>query len=64
MNESAKRLLMLEVPEEKFIDACIKVVKENEHFVPLYGTGATLYLRPMLLDVGDVDAPKGWIVEI
>lgn len=53
LNNSCKRLLMPEVPEEKFIDACKKVVKANEHFVPPYGTGATLYLRPMVIGVGD-----------
>lgn len=53
MNNSARRLLMPEIPEEKFIDACIQVVKANEHFVPPYGTGATFYLRPYLIGVGD-----------
>ncbi|SFB25939.1 branched-chain amino acid aminotransferase [Clostridium frigidicarnis] len=53
LNNSCKRLLMPEVPEEKFIDACKQVVKANEHFVPPYGTGATLYLRPMVIGVGD-----------
>ncbi|MDO5038240.1 branched-chain amino acid aminotransferase [Clostridium sp.] len=53
LNNSCKRLLMPEVPVEKFIDACIQVVKANEHFVPPYGTGATLYLRPFLIGVGD-----------
>lgn len=53
LNKSCKRLLMPEVPEEKFIDACKQVVRANEHFVPPYGTGATLYLRPMVIGVGD-----------
>lgn len=53
MNESCKRILMPEIPEEKFVDACIQVVKANEHFVPPYGTGATLYLRPFVIGVGD-----------
>ncbi|MCT4593446.1 MAG: branched-chain amino acid aminotransferase [Anaeromicrobium sp.] len=51
-NKSASRLLMPEMPVEKFIDACMQVVKANEHFVPPYGTGATLYLRPFLIGVG------------
>jgi branched-chain amino acid aminotransferase len=42
-----------EVPEDKFIDACLQVVKANEHFVPPYGTGATLYLRPFVIGIGD-----------
>lgn len=53
MNDSVRRLLMPEVPEEKFIDACIKVVKANESWVPPYGTGATLYIRPFVIGVGD-----------
>lgn len=53
MQESCKRILMPEVPTEKFIDACIKVVKANEHYVPPYGSGATLYLRPFVIGVGD-----------
>ena len=53
MNSSADRILMPEVPVEKFIDACMQVVKANEHFVPPYGSGASLYLRPFLIGVGD-----------
>ncbi len=53
LNDSCNRVLMPEVPEEKFIDACIQVVKANEHFVPPYGTGGTLYLRPFVIGVGD-----------
>ncbi len=53
MNASCRRLLMPEIPEYKFIDACVQVVKANEHFVPPYGSGATLYLRPYVIGVGD-----------
>ncbi len=53
LNNSCNRVLMPEVPEEKFIDACIQVVKANEAYVPPYGTGATLYLRPFVIGVGD-----------
>lgn len=53
MQDSCRRILMPEVPVEKFVDACIKVVKANEHYVPPYGTGATLYLRPFVIGVGD-----------
>ena len=53
MNLSADRLLMPRIPEEKFIDACVQVVKANMKWVPPYGTGATLYLRPMLIGVGE-----------
>lgn len=53
MNNSCRKLLMPEIPEEKFIDACMQVVKANERFVPPYGTGGTLYLRPFMIGVGD-----------
>ena len=53
MNESCDKLLMPHVPVEKFIDACMQVVKANEKWVPPYGTGATLYIRPILMGVGD-----------
>lgn len=53
MINSCKRLFMPEVPVEKFIDACVQVVKANEAWVPPYGTGATLYLRPLVIGVGD-----------
>ena len=53
MNKSCRRLLMPEIPVEKFIDAVKKVVKANEAYVPPYGTGATLYIRPFVIGVGD-----------
>ena len=53
MNSSCRRILMAEISEEQFIDACIQVVKANEKFVPPYGTGASLYLRPYLIGIGD-----------
>lgn len=53
MNATADRIMMPHVPEEKFIDACMQVVKANERWVPPYGTGGTLYLRPFLIGVGD-----------
>ena len=53
LNNSLNKLLMPEIPEEKFIDACMQDVKANEHYVPPYGTGGTLYLRPFVIGVGD-----------
>jgi len=45
--DSAKGLLMAPVPEELFREMAIKAVKLNERFVPPYGTGASLYIRPL-----------------
>ncbi|HZK58164.1 MAG TPA: branched-chain amino acid aminotransferase [Clostridia bacterium] len=53
MNESCSRILMPEISEEKFIDACIQVVRANAAYVPPYGSGATLYIRPFAIGVGD-----------
>lgn len=49
--ESAKGLLMEPVPEQLFIDMVKQVVKANERFVPPYGSGASLYIRPLELGV-------------
>lgn len=53
MQRSCRRLLMPEVPTDVFIDAVKQVVKANEHYLPPYGTGGTLYIRPFLIGVGD-----------
>lgn len=53
MQESCRRIMMPEFPVDKFIDACIQVVKANEAYVPPYGSGASLYLRPFLIGIGD-----------
>lgn len=49
---SANGIMMQPVPSELFIEACKKVVKLNEKFIPPYGEGASLYLRPLLIGVG------------
>ena len=54
MEESAKRLEMPVYPKEKFLDAVRKVVRANEEYVPPYGSGAALYLRPFLFATGNV----------
>lgn len=48
MAASCERLEMPVYPEEKFIEAVEKVVKANIDWVPPYGTGATLYIRPYM----------------
>lgn len=53
MNKSLSQLIMPEIPEEKFIKACIEVVKANKDYVPSYESGATLYIRPFVIGVGD-----------
>ena len=48
MYHSAERMEMPPFPKERFIEAVEKVVKANEAWVPPYGSGATLYLRPYM----------------
>ncbi|UNM95048.1 branched-chain amino acid aminotransferase [Ignatzschineria rhizosphaerae] len=52
MNESARRLRMPEIPESLFVEAIKEVVRANEAFVPPYGSGASLYIRPLYIGVG------------
>lgn len=52
LNRSAARSCMAEVPEELFMDALRRVVKANIEFVPPYGTGASMYVRPLLIGTG------------
>jgi branched-chain amino acid aminotransferase len=48
MAMTCERLEMPVFPKERFIDAVLKTVKANEQWVPPYGSGATLYLRPYM----------------
>lgn len=52
LNASASRILIPELPKEKFKEALFTVIKENEEFVPPYESGATLYVRPLLIGTG------------
>jgi branched-chain amino acid aminotransferase len=53
LQKSCRRLLMPEIPEKEFINAVIEVVKANRKHVPPYGSGASLYVRPVIFGVGD-----------
>ena len=48
MADSARRMEMPPFPEERFIEALDAVVRENADWVPPFGTGATLYIRPYM----------------
>lgn len=58
MMNSAKGLEMPLFPKERFLDALDQVVKANISWVPPYGTGATLYLRPYMFASGPVIGVK------
>lgn len=49
LQSSCRGIMMQELPIELFEEAVTKVVKLNEKFVPPYGTGASLYIRPLLI---------------
>ncbi len=49
LQSTCRGILMPEVPTELFIDMVKKVVKLNQRFIPPYESGATLYVRPLIL---------------
>ena len=56
--DSARRLEMPVFPEERFIDAVVKTVEANEAYVPPFGSGAALYLRPYMFGSSPVIGVK------
>jgi len=52
MIKSCQRTLMQEFPVERFVQACKDTVRANSEFVPPYGSGATLYIRPFMFGDG------------
>jgi branched-chain amino acid aminotransferase len=49
MAATAKKIMMVAPPEELFIEAIDRTVKLNRRFIPPYGSGASLYIRPLLI---------------
>ena len=58
MANSAKRLEMPVFPEDRFVDAIVQTVKANAAYVPPYGSGATLYVRPYMMGTNPVIGVK------
>ncbi len=58
MEQSAARLEMPVFPKDKFVDAVLKTIKANEAYVPPYGSGATLYIRPYMFGSNPVIGVK------
>ncbi|MBE6668303.1 MAG: branched-chain amino acid aminotransferase [Ruminococcaceae bacterium] len=58
MADSARRLEMPAFPEDKFVEAVEQVVAANADFVPPYGSGATMYLRPFMFGSNQVIGVK------
>ena len=58
MVDSAKRLEMPVFPEDRFVEAVVETVKANAAYVPPYGSGATLYIRPYMFGSDSVIGVK------
>ena len=58
LEQSASRLEMPVFPNDRFVEAVKKVVKANEAYVPPFGSGATLYIRPYMFGSNPVIGVK------
>ncbi len=58
MADSCARLEMPVFPEDKFVEAVVETVAANEAYVPPYGSGATLYIRPYMFGTNPVIGVK------
>ena len=58
MENTAKRLEMPVFAKERFVDAVVQTVKANDAYVPPYGYGATLYIRPYMFGSSSVIGVK------
>ena len=53
MHETAQYILMQPVPKDIFLRSIVTAVQKNEQYIPPYGTGASLYIRPLLIGTGE-----------
>ena len=51
MAHTAAKIMMVAPPEDMFMDAVDRAVKLNRRFIPPYGSGASLYIRPLLIGI-------------
>ena len=58
MADSCRRLEMPVYPEDKFVEAVVKTVEANLAYVPPFGSGATLYIRPYMFGSNPVIGVK------
>lgn len=58
MADTCRRLEMPVFSEERFVDAVVQVVRKNIDYVPPYGSGATLYIRPYMFGTNPVMGVK------
>lgn len=58
MKDSAARMEMPQFDVDRFVDAVTQTVKANDAYVPPYGSGATLYIRPYMFGINPVIGVK------
>ncbi len=58
MRRSAEKIKMAPVPEEMFISAIDRLVNANRRFVPPFGSGAALYIRPLIIGISPLIGVK------
>ncbi|MFV0484429.1 MAG: branched-chain amino acid aminotransferase [Bacteroidales bacterium] len=58
LNKSGGYLLMPELPEDLFMDMIKEVIDSNKEFMPPYGSGASLYIRPFMIGVSPIVGVK------
>ena len=58
MADTCRRLEMPVFPEDKFVDAVVQTVRKNIDYVPPYGSGASLYIRPYMFGINPVMGVK------
>ncbi len=52
LQKSCERIFIPQIPDELFLDAVQKVVNANWKYLPPYGTGASMYIRPLAIGTG------------
>lgn len=52
MQSSCRGIMMAELPTDRFVEAVLKAVELNKQYVPPYESGASLYIRPLLIGTG------------
>ena len=64
MYNTAARLEMPSYPKEKFVEAVLETVRANAAWVPPYGTGCSLYIRPFMHGTGDIKAGLNYAMSL
>ena len=52
MKSSSEGIIMPVVPEDIFHESIITAIRYNQHYIPPYGSGASMYIRPIIIGTG------------